>query len=47
MTDDDPMRIPCLCDMDAEGDIIPNEACELHWHQVIDSGDLPPAWAFA
>lgn len=36
----------CLCDEDAEGNLIPNAECELHWHQVIDGGDTPPAWAF-
>lgn len=38
--------IPCRCEVDANGDLIPNGECELHWHQVIDGGDEPPAWAF-
>jgi len=42
-----PDRIPCTkCHLDAEGNLIPNPECELHWHQVIDGGDTPPAWAF-
>jgi hypothetical protein len=43
---EDPSRIPCICTEDAEGNLIPNPECELHWHQVIDGGDTPPAWAF-
>lgn len=38
-------RIPCLCSEDAEGNVIPNERCEQHWHQVIDVDD-PPTWQF-
>lgn len=33
---------PCWCWKDVNGNLIPNEACELHWHQVADGGEFPP-----
>lgn len=33
-------RIPCGCRKDAEGNIIPQEGCEIHWNQVVNGGSL-------
>lgn len=32
---------PCICE-EVDGVLTPDPDCELHWHQVIDAGDVPP-----
>jgi hypothetical protein len=33
----------CQCAEDAEGNLIPDESCPLHWHHVITEDEAPPA----